>query len=300
VSLTVAEPRGIARLLTATVDPRPIAIVRVVIGLTAIVRVVEARRIFAHLFLPTTIRLPYVAWLPQIPTAGVRWLLTLWALAAVLLALGCWTRTAALALAATLLYVVLLDEQTYSNHLYLLALVASLLACANAGAVYSLDARRARAAAPIAAVGVAVADVPAAVTGAWAHFLLRTQVSATYAFSGLAKMNHAYLSGATMAAYMSPRVLAAMPEAGRLPLVLAFSWGAIALELWLAFALWRRRWRSAAVGVGVGFHAAMVALLPPGVRFQLTIFAVEMLALYVVFFEDGLWGAGPRPELRKG
>lgn len=277
----VAPPGGrVAALLTATVDPRPIAAVRIVLGLTALMRTIEARRIFARLFLPTTIRLPYVPWLPQVSAGGMRWLLALWALAALLLAVGWWTRTAAVVLATTLLYVVLLDEQTYSNHLYLLALVASLLACANAGAAWSLDARaRGRR-------GGAV--------GAWAVALLRTQVSATYAFSGLAKINAAYLSGATMAAYMSPHVLGAIPETGRLPVVLAFSWGSIALEIGLAAALWLPRWRAVAVGVAVVFHTGMVALLPHGVRFQLVIFALEMLALCVVFFVDLAPAASPR------
>jgi hypothetical protein len=49
----------------------------------------------------------------------------------------------------------------------------------------------------------------------------------------------------------------------------------------------------------VAFHAAMNALLPPGLRFQLTIFAVEMLALYVVFFGDSL-PRPPQPEPRQG
>ena len=81
-----------------------------------------------------------------------------------------------------------------------------------------------------------------------------------------------------------------MPDAGRLPLLLALSWVSIALELWLAGALWRPRWRRTAVVVGAAFHAGMVALLPPGVRVQLAIFAVEMLALYLVFFDDRVTG----------
>ncbi len=272
MSVTAAKPGAIMRLLNESADARPVAIVRIVIGLTALVRVIEARRIFARLFLPTTIRLPYVAWLPQLPAVGVPWLLGVWGLAAVLLALGWRTRTAATVLAATLLYVVLLDEQTYSNHLYMLALVVSLLAWANAGAVFSLDARSRRAPAPL--------------SSAWTQLLLCIQVSATYAISGLAKINRVYLSGTTMAAYMSPQVLAAVPESGRLPLILAFSWGSIVLEIWLAFALWSRRWRGAAVVVALAFHAGMIALLPRRVHFQLVIFAVETLALYLVFFRD--------------
>jgi hypothetical protein len=262
---------GLERLLAGDADARPIALVRVVVGVTAFARIFEARRIFARLLAPTTIRLPYVAWLPTLPDAGVPWLLALWAGAALLFALGLATRVAGVVLAAVLLYVVLLDEQTYSNHLYLLALVVLLLVLANAGAAYALDARRAAATTHQRA-------------HAWAVFLLKTQVAATYAFAGLTKVNATYLSGATMAAYMSADVLAALPDYTRLPLVLAFSWGSIVIELWLAWALWRPRLRIAAVAVGAALHAGMIALLPPGVRFQLAIFAVEMLALYVVFF----------------
>jgi hypothetical protein len=261
---------ALARLLTGTLDARPIALVRIVIGLTALARAVEARRIFARLFLPTTIRLPYVAGLPSLPADAVPWLLALWVAAALGFALGWFTRTAGVVLAAILFYVVLLDEQTYSNHLYLLTLVVLLLVLAGAGAAYSLDARGCR---------------DGAGAQAWAVWLLRTQVSAVYAFAGLSKINRTYLSGATMAAYMSPDVLLSLPEASRLPFVLACSWGAIVLELGLAVALWRRRWRAAAVVVGAALHVGMVALLPAGVRVQLAIFAIEMLALYLAFFD---------------
>ncbi len=261
---------AIARRLTDTVDARPVALTRIVIGLAALARAVVAYGILTRLFLPTTIHLPYVPWLPVLPAAGVPWLLALWTVAALFFALGCWARTAGVTLAATLLYVLLLDEQTYSNHLYLLVLVVLLLVLANAGAAYGIDARRRR---------------TRAVADAWAVRLLRTQVSATYAFGGLTKINATYLSGATMAAYMSRDLLASLPESSRLPFVLACSWGAIAVELGLAVALWSRRWRRAAMVAGVALHVGMVALLPPGVRSQLAIFAVEMFALYVVFFE---------------
>ena len=172
-------------------------------------------------------------------------------------------------LAAAMSYVLLLDEQTYSNHLYLLVLVVLLLVLANAGGALGVDARRGR-------VG------PHA--EAYAVWLLRTQVSATYAFAALAKLNPVYLSGATLAGYMSPDLLVALPEAMRLPFVLACSWGTIALELGLAVALWSARWRRVAVAAGVALHVGMVALLPPAARMQLAIFAIEMVTLYVVFF----------------
>ena len=256
-----------ARLLRGGVDPRPLAILRIVIGATAFVRALVAYGILERLSQPTTMRLPYVPWLPQLGPAGIPWLVALWAGAALFFTCGCWTRTAGVMLAAAMSYVLLLDEQTYSNHLYLLVLVVLLLVLANAGGALGVDARRGR-------VG------PHA--EAYAVWLLRTQVSATYAF--VAKLNPVYLSGATLAGYMSPDLLVALPEAMRLPFVLACSWGTIALELGLAVALWSARWRRVAVAAGVALHVGMVALLPPAARMQLAIFAIEMVTLYVVFF----------------
>jgi hypothetical protein len=261
--------QSLERLLMGGVDPRPVALVRIVIGLTALVRAFVAYPILDRLLRPTTIRLLYVPWLPQLAPAGVPWLVAVWTAAALLFALGCCTRTAGVTLAAGMLYVLLLDEQTYSNHLYLLVLIVLLLGLANAGAAFSVDARWRR-------------TRPRA--EAYAVWLLRTQVSATYAFAALAKLNAVYLSGATLVAYMSPDLLVALPEATRLPFVLACAWGTIVVELFLAVALWSARWRRLAVVAGTALHVGMVALLPPGARLQLAIFAVEMLALYVVFF----------------
>ncbi len=260
---------AVALLLRGGVDARPLAVLRIVIGATAFVRALVAYGILERLSRPTTMRLPYVPWLPQLGPAGIPWLVALWAGAALLFTCGCWTRTAGVVLAAAMSYVLLLDEQTYSNHLYLLVLVVLLLVLANAGGALGVDARRGRVR-PHAE--------------AYAVWLLRTQVSATYAFAALAKLNPVYLSGATLAGYMSADLLVALPEAMRLPFVLACSWGTIALELGLAVALWSARWRRVAVAAGVALHVGMVALLPPAARMQLAIFAVEMVTLYVVFF----------------
>jgi len=257
------------RLLTGTVEPRPVALVRVVIGLTAFVRALVAYGILERLLRPTTIRLPYVPWLPQLAPSALPWLVALWAAAALFFACGWWTRTAGVALAAAILYGLLLDEQTYSNHLYLLVLIVLLLVLANAGAALGVDARR--------------GDVRPRAEG-YAVWLLRTLVSATYAFAALAKLNPAYLSGAMLAGYMSPTLLVALPETARLPFVLACSWGTIVVELGLAVALWSARWRRLAVAAGAALHVGMVALLPPGSQVQLAVFAIEMVALYLVFF----------------
>jgi vitamin K-dependent gamma-carboxylase len=160
----------LARLLERRSDARPVAVVRMVIGLAALARAYETSRILGRYFLPSTISLPHATWLPEVTERGATFLLATWVAAALLFAVGWRTRAAGSALAVICLYIVLLDEQLYSNHLYLLAMLCVLLVLADAGAVWSIDAwrqRRRREASLIASD-----NVPA-----WPVFLLNTQVS---------------------------------------------------------------------------------------------------------------------------
>jgi hypothetical protein len=58
----------------------------------------------------------------------------------------------------------------------------------------------------------------------------------------------------------------------------------IAVELFVAIGLWSDRSRWIAVVAGVLFHGAILALLDSS-RLSLGIFAVEMIALYPLFFQ---------------
>jgi predicted DCC family thiol-disulfide oxidoreductase YuxK len=112
---------------------------------------------------------------------------------------------------------------------------------------------------------------------------LKTQVSAVYGFAALSKLNREYLAGITVGAYVSPAVLAPLPDPLRTAVLLGWSWSSIALELFLAGALWIAPLQPMAFLAGLMLHTAMVLLLPPRLGFQLAIFAIEMFALYLVF-----------------
>lgn len=288
-------------LVTARIDAGPIAVVRVVIGAAALLRLVDGARILGRLVAPHTIHLPSVAWVPAPARGLVTALLVVWAIAAVCFTVGLWTRTAGTLLAAVFVAVIVLDEQTYSNHLYLLSVVVALLVLADAGAVLSLDARGpARASAP--------ATVPATVP-AWPVTLLKLQVSIVYGFAALAKLNPEYLAGDTLARFIPSSPV--HPILGARLMAKAFIAAAIAsivAEACVAVWLWRPRLRGLAVALGVALHVGMVAAVGSGVRLQLVIFAVEMWALYLLFFDPAALMAlraprrahhRPLPEARK-
>ena len=142
-----------------------------------------------RLIQPATLRLPYLAGLPALTPAAAPIMIGVWLVAGTLFMLGWRARWTGGLLAATLLVYVLLDEQTYSNHVYLLSLFVALLVLADSGAVLSLDARR---------------RGPRATVPAWPVFLLRAQLSIVYGFTAVSKLNGAFLSGEVLATQLIP------------------------------------------------------------------------------------------------
>jgi predicted DCC family thiol-disulfide oxidoreductase YuxK len=166
--------------------------------------------------------------------------------------------------------VLLFDEQTYSNHLYLLTLLTLLLAWADAGAAYSLDARR-----------TGLRRVPAGPV-----HLLRAQLSIVYGFSAIAKVNLLYISGAIISLNLEREGWLAMPAALHTPTFLV--WVALAtilIEAGIAVAVWSERWRPRAFAAGFALHLGIVLLMARTERLQLAIFALEMFALYILFID---------------
>jgi predicted DCC family thiol-disulfide oxidoreductase YuxK len=179
-------------------------------------------------------------------------------------------------LTAVMGYVLLLDQQTYSNHLYLLCLLVLLLAWADAGAAYSIDARRSG--------PRMVANGPVA--------LLRAQLSIVYGFSAIAKLNLIYLSGAVISLNLEREWWLAIPAELHVPEVLM--WVALATilgEIFIALGIWIERWRPSVFVVGLALHAGIVVSMMRTERLQLAIFALEMFALYILFVD-------PRQRIR--
>jgi hypothetical protein len=271
----------LAALLSARVDGRRLVVPRVMVGLGALARGVEADRILGQVLAPGRLRLPYLP-VPAIPAWAVRPLVIAWGGAALLFALGLRPRLSGGVLIAIILYTLALDQQTYSNHLYLLAWIVSLL-------LFGLPASRSA-----AAVGQGL-PAPALVP-AWPVFLLKVQLSVVYFFSALAKVTPDFVSGGLLRRHFRHEGMLAMPAAwARVEVLAPVAIAAILLELFLAFAPWSPRLRKPAAWAAIGFHLVLPALIEPFVAVQLMVFGVEMLALFWLFLadaEDGPWARG--------
>ena len=167
-------------------------------------------------------------------------------------------------------YVLLLDQQTYSNHFYLFFLIMLLLTVADSGAALSLDALQTGKRDHVAG---------------WPILLLKLQVSLVYGFSAFAKLTRQFLSGDVLSQTLKQHGWLTFPDSWRSPQVLtALAVSAIFVELFIAFGLWSKRLRWAAVIAGVTLHFFILTMLDSS-RLSLGIFALEMFALYPLFFQ---------------
>ena len=152
-------------------------------------------------------------------------------------------------------YVELIDRTTYLNHYYLMSLVSLLLT---------------------------VLPLRGGTVPLWALWALRAQLSAVYAFAGIAKLNADWLLHA-----LPLRIW--LYQHGDLPMVgpllqevwaaYAMSWGGAMFDLAVAPALLWHRTRPFAYAALVVFHLMTWALFP-----QLGIFPWLMIGLTAIFF----------------
>ena len=123
---------------------------------------------------PLIVQMPLFPW-PRPSTFIVTCILVAWAGLGAAVAAGIAVRVTGALLAASIGYVVTLDQQTYSSHVYLLALTSGLLAVA-----HTKSGRE-----------------PAVA-------LLRWQLIIVYAFAAASKINPVFLSGLVIAANLRP------------------------------------------------------------------------------------------------
>ncbi len=265
--------------MNAPRDARPTAYVRAIIGTAAFLRAQEAFGILTEVLRPNQLRLPYVSFLPDLSPAVLLWLVGLWAVLALCFATGFQTRVSGLSLALVMGYVLLFDQQSYSNHLYLLILATALLALGNSGATFSLDARRSDRHAPPRA-----ATVPN-----WLVLLLRWQLSMVYFWGAVGKLTVPFLSGDIVREFTQPTIRVWLRSTGSEGAILATIAGAaIATELFLSVAIWLPRLRYLTLATGAALHGGMIALFwSSEAAAQIQIFAVVSLALYLPSFFEG-------------
>jgi hypothetical protein len=238
----------------------PVAQVRIAVGLGVVIKWCDIAPKLSRMTDPQRMLLPYFEGLGR-PTPPVVW--SLWGLglvAACLFLAGWGGRTPGVVLAAVLGAFLALDQQLYSNHLYLLTLLVALLTLAGAHRAFSLDAR----------CGRGSDTVPG-----WPLTLLRWQLTLLYLFAALSKLNPVFLSGAVLGEQL-PRY-AAYPDVLRWA-----SWLGLTVEAWLAVGLWWSRTRRPTLALGVLFHATVLVFMVPKV--ELLVFGLVCLGLYRLFF----------------
>jgi hypothetical protein len=259
------------RLSQLQASSKLLAVSRIAIGVCAFAVGWESWRFLPRILNPAIVQLPYFYWLPRLPLGVVPLFIGCWFIAALSFLLGFYTTWAGAVISLLSFYTLALDEQTYSNHFYLFFLIVLLLTIADSGAALSLDALR--------------TGKKERVAG-WPVLLLRLQVSLVYAFSALAKLTPQFLSGEILSQTVKPHGWLTFPQSWRSSQILsALAMSAIALELFVALALWSRRLRWAAVVGGLALHAFILTTLDSS-RLSLGIFALEMFALYPLFFQD--------------
>ena len=263
----------LAELLSSQrIDARPLAAARLVAGVAALCMAFEAWRMLSRLLMPLIVRMPLIPSVPLLPRGMLMPFIAVWVAAALAFALGWRTRFAGTVLTLVTGYTLIMDEQTYSNHLYLLVVVIFLLTIAGSGAAWSVDARR---------------DGVLHEVAAWPALLLKIQITIVYFFAAVAKITPSYLAGEILDRSLKQEGWLVMPQSWRTPEVLsALAVISIALELFIAFGLWSRRVRWIAIVAGVMFHL-FILLAVSSSRLSLGIFALTMFAGYVVFAGTG-------------
>ena|GEM_PF-2766269 len=256
-------------------DPRPIALARMVVALAALVRSVESYGYIRYVLQPETARAPVIDGLPLLSLHGLPYYWAAWALAAIAFFIGFRTRTAGAVLTAALGYHLIADQNLFFNHIHFMVLIVFLLTVAGAGATWSVD---------WFLVGFPRRTVPR-----WAVTLGAAQVSIVYFYTALAKISPYFLSGDVLT-----KVLRGLPDAIKTPeLMTAAAYGVVAGEMFLAFGLWFPRTRVAALLLGVAMHASIPFAIHPYV--VLLVFSATAIGAYGFFLRgedvDWVWRA---------
>lgn len=251
--------------LTEEIDPRPLGMARIAVGIAAVIRVFVAVPVLFRLTQDDIIRLPYAEWIPSPTITMVSAILILWFVSAVLFTLGWRTAIAGPVLSASIAAVLLLDLQTYSNHLYLMLVLTLLLTLAQAGSGLNLGNERKQ-------------------VVRWPVMLIMMQLSIVYGFSGLSKINDGFLSGRVLAGDLRNGIVS-FPESLLTPRILsALAVLVIAVEIAIALLIWLGRYRPLIFALGLALHTSIPLLM--SATGELTVFSIQMLGLYPLFLRN--------------
>ena len=256
------------------------ALCRIAVGAAALGTGIMAYRMLPLFFeLNQLVSARLLPWMPQLSSEHARWFAVCWMAASLLFLLGAFTRLSGSVLTLLVAYLLVWDQNLYSNHLYLLALWCLLLTIADSGAVLSLDWLR--------------AGRPERQVYLWPLILIMLQTSLMYEFAGLQKINATFLSGQVLEHRLRVPIYLKQP-----PVSQVLAWLTVAVELFLGAGLWFRRLRPWAYLLGLAFHLSIALLIAH--RGGLAVFAVLSLAPYLLFLSYGLPSRTVRWDERSG
>jgi hypothetical protein len=247
-------------VLPIVVAERPVVYLRFVVGLAVAIDGIALWWTLDRLSSPAILQLPLLP-LPRLTGEAVAAFMGAWFVSAVTFAVGRPRRLSGVVLFLLLAYIQLLDEQTYSNHGYLLTLVVGLTTVAHWSP----------------SNGTVLA---------WPVFLLKTQLTVMYAFAAITKLNPAFMSGGVVYANLRPSIIDLGPPLISYTSISTLAWLSVATELFLAWALWSAEWRRIAMVVGVLFHCALVSFMADPTVVGLAVFSLTCWALYGLFLDD--------------
>lgn len=236
---------------------RALMIARVGLGVATLVIALE-NWVLLRLVAEGRYAMPLASWLPPPTEVTASAYLVVASSAAVAITAGVRVTAAATVSTALSCLVLVWDQQTFSNHLWLALALVALLAPAHA------VPRK--------------PGVPAAAPHQpprWPTTLMKTQLTVCYAFAALSKLNPVFLSGHPLTEWTR----------WDLPwsLAVSLSVSTVVVELFLAVGLWFRRPRRLAVILGVGLHVSIVIMIAQETP-ALAAFSLTCVCLYPLFF----------------
>lgn len=244
-------------MLSLSVDPRPVAIARIGLGLAGMINVLELTLVLYRLA-AGTMAVPFFDWAPPITSGVVFGFMIVGVVSTIAIISGIAPSAGAVTYVLATATVLLWDQQTYSSHQWLSVLMIAYLAFARSDRAYSFVRRTG----------------PRRPVPWWPQLLMMTQLSTVYLFAGFAKLNMVYLSGDPLAEWL----VVTLPDWVYPPLAMA---SAMTELLVLAIGLWVPKFRLLAVIAGVCLHLSIIATIPGAA--PLTAFALACVPLYPLY-----------------
>jgi hypothetical protein len=245
---------ALARLLFARVDIAPLVLARIVFGAMMVIEIIQffvndwvGRYYIEPSFLFT---FPGFGWVRPLPGTGMYSLFAALGGLAAMMALGLYYRLAAIAFGIGITWVFLLDQTHYLNHMYLICLLAFMLAVVPAHRAASLDALRHES---------SEQTVPA-----WTLLLLKGQIAIVYIYGGIAKIDGDWLAGAPAAVFLRGWHITAPLATSELACRM-FAVSGMLFDLFVVPALLWRRTRVLATLAALMFHLSNAGMFSIGI-----------------------------------